>query len=142
MRSDIRHEINSDLYQKIRYRYNIEHMNVSQACKKEKISPSKYYKICKDLGRPSVASEINGHPIVEKNKPVKKVKSTSVSKKQGNVKNSKASVAQKGGNVEEQNIDDIEYESDEDDQTTFTKAADFLRAGPEKRTKLRSNRAA
>lgn len=57
MRSDIRHKMYTEIYDKIEDLYCNERLNVTQACKREKITPSRYYKICKTLGKPSVATE-------------------------------------------------------------------------------------
>ena len=65
MREDIRRKKYKKLYKQVDELYCEQFLNITQACKKLKISPRTYHHICKELGRPSVAKE--------RPKPVKKV---------------------------------------------------------------------
>lgn len=59
MRPDIRYEMNTKAYNKVEALYRFKYMTVKDACKTAGITPSKYYKICKDLGKPSVGTDPN-----------------------------------------------------------------------------------
>jgi len=51
--------IYNNLYNQINEYYNEEFLSIQKACNKVNISTSKYYDLCKKLGRPSVAIEGN-----------------------------------------------------------------------------------
>ena len=57
MREDIKIKKYKMIYKKINDHYCNEYMNVKKSCEKEGITPSKYYKICKELGKKSVGTE-------------------------------------------------------------------------------------
>lgn len=57
MREDIRRKKYRKLYGEINDLYCNDFMNVKDACKAVNITPSTYYKICKELGRKSVGTD-------------------------------------------------------------------------------------
>jgi DNA-binding MurR/RpiR family transcriptional regulator len=55
MRTDVKHKKYKMLYKQVEDMYCNDFMNITQCCKELAMSPSTYHKICKELGKKSVA---------------------------------------------------------------------------------------
>lgn len=86
--------IYNNLYNQINEYYNEEFLSIQKACNRVNISTSKYYDLCKKLGRPSVAIEGNIEPSPHRTLPTVKRGTKETVKKKEIVK--KETVIKKG----------------------------------------------
>jgi hypothetical protein len=59
MREDIRKKRNKKIYKDVERKYCEEFKNIRLCCKELNITPSTYYKVCKELGKQSVGTDKN-----------------------------------------------------------------------------------
>lgn len=57
MRKDVRIKKYTDIYNKVNDSYNNDYLSIIKSCEKLDITARFYYKICKELGKESVASK-------------------------------------------------------------------------------------
>lgn len=92
MRTDVRIKKYTDIYNKVNNFYNNDYLSIIKSCEKLDITPRFYYKICKELGKKSVADKDFNKQYFVKNK-----------------------IDQKGGNKNVDKIIDNEQDSDDAD---------------------------
>jgi hypothetical protein len=81
MREDIKLKKYRKICKDVNDLYCTKFINVKQSCQKIGISPSVYYKACKELGKNSVGTETNKSSKLKQRGGSKSTKKTSTSKK-------------------------------------------------------------